>query len=94
MADSTDSLVRSDPKSQEIAYNNVTDRMKVELPGGGNPTLEPLTKKKFFYNANKDVSIIKEALADAADGASCKVQTFTYNADNDVETIVETLGTW
>ena len=32
MADSNDSLLRNDPKSQELAYNNTTDRMKVELP--------------------------------------------------------------
>ena len=31
MADSNDTLVRVDPKSQELAYNNATDRIKVEL---------------------------------------------------------------
>jgi hypothetical protein len=94
MADSNDSLQRFDPTSQELAYNNVTDRMKVELPGGGDPKLETLTKKRFYYNANQDVSVIKEALAAAASGAVCMVQTFSYNANNDVDYIVETLGTW
>lgn len=34
----TDSLVRNDPKSQELAYNNTTDRMKVELPALSDPS--------------------------------------------------------
>lgn len=94
MVDSSDSLLRSDSLSQELAYNNTTDRMKVELPGGGDPKLEPLTKRRFYYNANQDVSVIKEALTAAASGAVCMVQTFSYNANNDVDYIVETLGTW
>jgi hypothetical protein len=64
MADSNDTLVRVDPKSQELAYNNTTDRMKVELPldtagfGGhyselapntvGNLVWQPAAGKKFI----------------------------------------------
>lgn len=33
----TDPLARWDPKSQEIAYNNFTDRMKIELPARADP---------------------------------------------------------
>lgn len=33
----TDPLLRSDLRSQELAYNNNTDRMKVELPQFGDP---------------------------------------------------------
>ena len=94
MADSSDSLVRSDLKSQELAYNNTTDRLKVELPGGVDPVLTSLTKKRFTYNANGDVSVIKEALDATPSGSPCKVQTFTYNSNQDVDYVVESLGTW
>jgi len=33
----TDPLIRYDLKSQELAYNNATDRMKVEFPAAGDP---------------------------------------------------------
>jgi len=33
----TDPLPRWDPKSQELAYNNYTDRMRIELPEVGDP---------------------------------------------------------
>lgn len=92
MADSNDSLVRSDPKSQELAYNNTTDRMKVEL--STDPTSVELVKKRFSYNALGDVSTIKEALAATPSGSPCKVSTFSYNASGDVDYIVETLGSW
>ena len=158
MADSSDSLVRNDPKSQELAYNNTTDRMKVELPQAGSPgasgvvlvvsasgtpsipvyltspipvavavdiqsdsikvfsasgtaelpvyfnlpvtitepdpTSSKLISKKFSYNANGDVSEIKEALVATPSGSPCKVSSFTYTVTNDVDYIVESLGTW
>lgn len=219
MPDSSDSLVRSDSRSQELAYNNVTDRMKVELPGRGSdaaasgvvyvvsasgtdsipvyltspipvsvavdiqsdsikvfsasgtsdvpvylvsdldknndsvtswnvsssgtsdipvyltspveidvhlseaddtirvysasgsavletwvnntittvksdPTSGKLISKRFSYNALGDVSTIKEALTTTASGASCKLSTFTYNSDNDVDYVVDSLGSW
>jgi len=92
MADSNDSLVRNDPKSQEIAYNNTTDRMKVELPT--DPAGVTLIQQRFIYNALGDVQIIKEATVATASGSPCKVSTFSYNGSGDVDYIVESLGTW
>ena len=159
MADSSDSLVRSDLKSQELAYNNITDRMKVELPGrgtdaaasgvvyvvsasgtdsipvyltspipvavavdiqsdsikifsaSGTPEIETwikntvttveadpasgkLISKRFSYNALGDVTTIKEALAVTASGSPCKLTTFSYNVNDDVDYMVDTLSTW
>lgn len=94
MPDSNDSLVRSDLKSQELAYNNTTDRMKVELPGMGDPASLELVKKRFTYNVLGDVATIKEADVATASGSPCKLSTFTYNGSNDVDYIVESVSTW
>jgi hypothetical protein len=103
----TDPLPRWDPKSQELAYNNFTDRMKVELPAPGDPaasgaitviiadpTTGPMVKKRFSYNDQQDVATIKEALIATASGAPCKLSTFYYNTNYDVDYIIEGTSTW
>lgn len=154
-----DPLPRWDPKSQELAYNNFTDRYRMELPAKGDPassgcisiitpsgtdsipvyltspipvavavdietdsikvfsasgsyaldvhlvdgsvstdTMNPvdmtLVQKRFTYNAAYDVVTIKEALITTPSGSPCKLSTFSYNSDGDVDYIVESLGTW
>ena len=108
MADAlTDPLERWDPKSQELAYNNYTDRMKVELPSAGDPassgciTLiaqhpadQDLIQKRFSYNDAGDISTIKEALVITPSGSPCKLSTFIYDTSDNIDYIVESLGTW
>jgi hypothetical protein len=103
----TDPLPRWDPKSQELAYNNFTDRIRVELPEPGDlaasgciivkqvsPTDQPLLKKRLTYNDQQDVATIKIAEVATASGAPCLLQTLTYNSNYDVDYIIESLSTW
>lgn len=103
----TDSLLRDDPKSQELAYNNRTDRMKIELPPAGDPASsgcvtikyispldQPRVNKRLTYNAHNDVATIKTADAAAASGSPCLLQTLSYDSSYNVEYIVESLSTW
>lgn len=57
MAESwSDPLQRWDPKSQELAYNNFTDRMKVELPAAGDPSASGALTMVTPYPVNKSAT--------------------------------------
>ena len=51
-------------------------------------------KRNFSYNDHDDISEMKIALASTPSGAPCKIATFNYNSNQDVDYIVESLGTW
>jgi len=102
----TDSLPKYDPTYYGPAYNNTTDRLRIELPPVGDiaasgvvtvnvdPTaIEPI-KQRFTYNANNDIDTIKTALIATPSGSPCKLSTFTYNANNDIDYIIESVDTW
>lgn len=65
----TDSLQRYDPKSQELAYNNTTDRMKVELPAFGDPSSSGVISNPV------DASVVKGAFMELSSYSSNTVWT-------------------
>lgn len=102
----TDPLLRSDLRSQELAYNNNTDRMKIELPERGDPAasgyviagvedISPVQKtlldKAFTYTVNGDIETIKTRVSGET---ACLLQTFSYDGSFNITDIVETQSTW
>jgi len=57
-------------------------------------TEKPYVQKRFTYNANDDIETIKEAYITAPSGTACKLSTFSYNTDFDIDYIVESESTW
>ena len=58
------------------------------------PTTKVLVKKRFFYNANQDISEIRSVPIVSPSGATCMTQTFFYNTNDDIDYILESLSTW
>jgi len=53
-----------------------------------------LVKKRLEYNDNDDLATLKEASIVTPSGSPCKLSTFTYNGNSDIDYIIESLGTW
>ena len=80
----TDSLPRNDPKSQNLAYNNTTDRMRIELPPMGDMAASGVVSVISSYGTSSLPVYITSAATD-----QLYSRRFTYNALGDIDTIKE-----
>lgn len=58
------------------------------------PLGKTLIKRRFFHDSDNDITSIREAAVITASGQSCIVQTLSYDANKDVDYVVESVGTW
>ena len=99
MPDSNDTLVRVDPKSQELAYNNTTDRLKVELPldtvgfGGHYSEVSPDTLAQALWTpATGKRYIVTDFLFSSQTEGNLKVYDETADADHTLMKFVVASG--